>query len=201
MTRILIVDDHPVVRSGMEAMLRVEKDFKTVAAVASGEEALDFFNKNGAVDLVIMDIRMTGIDGIETTRRIRAKFPDVSVLLLAGMPLRAELEEAKKAGAKGYLPKSTSWKNLVHAIRCAASPDSAFLEEGFAEARIGPLSPRETEILKYLAIGKTHDEIAIITSISVTTVKSHVKNILLKLDCPNGPAAVNRAYELGILRP
>lgn len=200
MIRILIVDDHPVVRGGLEAMLRIEKDFTTAAAVASGEEALAFCARHGPVDLVVMDIRMPGIDGIETTRRLREKFREIAVLLLAGMPLRSELEAAKKAGARGYLPKSISWKNLVLAIRRAAEADADFLEEGFEEVKTGPLSPRETEILRYLAIGKTHDEIAIITSISVTTVKSHVKNILIKLGCPNGTAAVNRAYELGILR-
>ena len=175
MTKIMIVDDHPVVRDGMEAMLENESDFKVVASVADGASAVETCRRMGAPDVVVMDIRMPGMNGFETLEKLKRTFPDISVLLLAGMPLKVEVEDARRLGARGYLPKSIDWAKLVAAIRCAASDDATFIEESCVDEKVGPLSPRET-------------------------VRSHVKGIFRKLDCSNAAAAVGRAYELGILR-
>ena len=185
MTRIMIVDDHPVVRDGMEAMLENESDFKVVASVADGPSAIETCRR---------------MNGFETLEKLKRTFADISVLLLAGMPLKVEVEDARRLGARGYLPKSIDWAKLVAAIRRAASDDATFIEESCVDEKVGPLSPREQEIIKFLSLGKTHEEMAIIFGISPETVRSHVKGIFRKLDCSNAAAAVGRAYELGILR-
>ncbi len=200
MIKILILDDHPVVRDGMAAMLENEDDFTVVAAVQSGEEAIRHCRENGAPDVVVSDIRMPGMDGFETLGRLRRNHSEIRVLLLAGMPLKAEEDRAREEKARGYLPKSLDWERLVAAIRLAAGPGE-FLSNDFDEEKVGPLSKREMETLRYIALGKTHEEIGIILSLSSETVRSHVKNIFRKLDSTNAPAAVARAYELGILRP
>ena len=200
MTRIMIVDDHPVVRDGMEAMLENESDFKVVASVADGPSAIETCRRMGAPDVVVMDIRMPGMNGFETLEKLKRTFADISVLLLAGMPLKVEVEDARRLGARGYLPKSIDWAKLVAAIRRAASDDATFIEESCVDEKVGPLSPREQETIKFLSLGKTHEEMAIIFGISPETVRSHVKGIFRKLDCSNAAAAVGRAYELGILR-
>ncbi len=201
MITILILDDHPVVREGMAAMLENEKDFSVVCSAESGDEAVAWCRANGAPDVVVSDIRMPGMDGFETLARLRRFYPEVRVLLLAGMPLKLEEERARTEHARGYLPKTLKWTRLVDAIRRAADADAdEFLANDFDEEKVGPLSKREVEILKYVALGKTHDEMAIIFSLSVETVRTHVRNILRKLDCTNSPSAVGRAYELGILR-
>ncbi len=199
MTKIVIIDDHPVVRDGMSAMLENESDFSVVCAAKCGEDAVDYVRRHGAPDIVVSDIRMPGLDGFETLARLKRFFPDIRVLLLAGMPLRIEEEKARAAGARGYLPKSLDWERLVAAIRLAAQ-DGGFIADDFDEPKVGPLSRREIEVLTYIAQGKTHEEIGMIGDISAETVRTHMKSIFRKLDCTNAPAAVSRAYELGILR-
>lgn len=199
MTKIVIIDDHPVVRDGMSAMLENESDFSVVCAAKSGEDAVDFVRKHGEPSIVVSDIRMPGMDGFETLAKLRRFYPEIRVLLLAGMPLKVEEEKARTEGARGYLPKSLDWERLVSAIRIAAK-DGDFIADDFDEPQVGPLSRREIDVLTYIAQGKTHEEIGIIGGISAETVRTHMKSILRKLDCANAPAAVSRAYELGILR-
>ena len=199
MTKIVIIDDHPVVRDGMSAMLENESDFSVVCSAKSGEDAVDFVRKHGEPSIVVSDIRMPGMDGFETLAKLRRFYPEIRVLLLAGMPLKVEEERARAEGARGYLPKSLDWERLVAAIRIAAK-DGDFIADDFDEPQVGPLSRREIDVLTYIAQGKTHEEIGIIGGISAETVRTHMKSILRKLDCANAPAAVSRAYELGILR-
>ncbi len=199
MIDIMIIDDHPVVRDGMSAMLENESDFSVVCAAKSGEDAVDFVRQHGEPSIVVSDIRMPGMDGFETLAKMRRFYPEIRVLLLAGMPLKVEEEKARAEGARGYLPKSLDWERLVAAIRFAAK-DGDFIADDFDEPKVGPLSRREIDVLSYIAQGKTHEEIGIIGGISAETVRSHMKSILRKLDCANAPAAVSRAYELGILR-
>lgn len=199
MMTIMIVDDHPLVREGMASMLENESDFKVTASVASGAEAVAWCKENGAPDVVVSDIRMPGMDGFETLAKLQRTHPDIRMLMLAGMPLKAEEEKARAAKARGYLPKSIDWERLVAAIRLAAKKGE-FIAESFDEVKTGPLSPRETEIVRYISQGKTHEEIGIILGISSETVRSHTKSIQRKLDCTNSASAVTRAFELGILR-
>ena len=199
MSTILIVDDHPLVREGMKKMLLSER-FSVVVA-ESGSDALRFY-EGGATppDLAITDIRMPVMDGFEFATKARAAVPGAKILMLAGMPLSHEVAKARECGASGYLPKSTPWRDLVASIR-AILEGGPFQEETFVEERNRMLSPREHEVLKWLAEGKTMDETAIIIGIGVETVKTYCKAMRLKLDCSNVPNMVKRAYELGILRP
>jgi len=196
---ILIVDDHPLVREGMKEMLQsVRFD---VSTSEGGEAALELCRKRqSAFDLVITDIRMPAMDGFAFAERLRKMYPDAKILMLAGMPLSEEVARARSCGAAGYLSKATPWEDLVEAIRAILS-GGEFQEEHIAEERPGNLSPRELEVLKYLALGKTFEEIAIICGVGTETVKTHTKNLRAKLDAPTSIAAVSRAYELGILRP
>lgn len=138
--------------------------------------------------------------GFAVLERVRHAFPGLKVLLLAGMPLQDELERAKNGGAAGYVPKSLPWDELTASIRRAMA-GGAF--EGYEPParRGGILSPREEEILKYLNLGKTQDEIAIILGIGRETIKTHIRTLKEKLSASSSAGAVGRAYELGILRP
>ena len=112
MMTIMIVDDHPLVREGMASMLENESDFSVVASVASGRDAVAWCKEKGAPDVVVSDIRMPGMDGFETLAKLRRTHPDIRMLMLAGMPLKAEEEKARAAKARGYLPKSIDWERL-----------------------------------------------------------------------------------------
>lgn len=206
--KILVVDDHPLVREGMKELFISEG--YSVQTAAGGEDALEILKNDysrsrtdstvAPANIVITDIRMPGMDGFAFVEKTRKLFPEIKIIMLAGSPLQHELERARNLGAAGYLPKSMPWEDLVRTLR-AVLAGAPFQEENFTEEKTGNLSPREFEILKYLAMGKTFEEVAIIFSIGKETVKSHVRNIRVKLDAPSAIAAVSRAYELGILRP
>lgn len=200
MTKLLIVDDHPVVREGMEAMLLSERDFRVVGLCADGEEAVAFCRRHGPPDLVLMDVRMPKQDGFETLRALRRAWPGLRVMLMAGLPNMTELEQARDMGAAGYLPKSLNQDRLVAALRRAVEDPSSFACDGGGEPMRGILSARETEILGYLSKGKTREEVGMILGIALETVKSHMARIMQKLSVVNVAAAVARGYELGILR-
>ena len=104
----ILVDDHPVVRDGMEAMLENESDFKVVASVADGPSAIETCRRMGAPDVVVMDIRMPGMNGFETLEKLKRTFADISVLLLAGMPLKVEVEDARRLGARAVISRRAS---------------------------------------------------------------------------------------------
>ena len=198
MINVMIVDDHPVVRDGLEAMLESARGFSACASFGDGESAAQAVAKVKP-DVVVLDIRLPGMDGFATLEKMRRHIPDVKVLLLAGMPLKEELERAREMGAAGYLPKNVVHTRLLDAIRAAAA-GGEFQEESLPEVP-SMLTAREMTVPKYLAIGKTREEVGIILGVSPETVKSHSKSIQVKLDAPNTASAVNRAYELGILRP
>ncbi|MGN0833069.1 MAG: response regulator [Kiritimatiellia bacterium] len=197
MIKVMVVDDHPVVRGGLEAMFESTRGFRVVGMAGDGEEAVAIFRKK-LPDVVVMDIRMPGMDGFATLEKMKRFVPDVKVLLLAGMPLETELQRARSIGAKGYLPKNVDHARLLDAV-LVASANGPFQEEPLPEVPC-ILSARELEVLRYLALGKTRDEVSAILGIASETVKSHAHSIQLKLGAPNTAGAVSRGYELGILR-
>jgi len=200
MIRVLIVDDHPIVRDGLEVLLASEKDISIYGAVASAEEALALCEKNGAPDVVVTDVHMPGgMTGLELCAKLGKACPAARVLLLAGMPLKAEVDEARAMGAAGYLPKSSKRGALSAAIRRVVEEPGVFVEEAYVQQKT-ILSAREADILRYTALGKTREEIAIILGISPETVRTHAKNTMAKLDTVNSAGTVSRAYELGLLR-
>lgn len=198
MIKVMIVDDHPVVREGLEAMLESAHGFTVVASAADGESAASKVVE-ALPDVVALDIRLPGMDGFATLAKLRRFIPDIKAILLAGMPLQEELERARKMGASGYLPKNVDHKRLLQAFRDAVA-GAPFIEEELPKVPC-ILSQRELDVLRYLALGKTREEVGVILGIGFETVRSHTRAIMAKLDVPNTAAAVNRAYEMGIMRP
>ena len=198
MTRLMIVDDHPMVREGLEAMLDSEDGFEVVALAPTGEAAVEEYAKSRP-DVVLSDVRMPGMDGFGMLEKLRAADPAARVLLLAGMPLREEEMRARREGARGYLPKSVDQDKLTAAIRAIASDPAAFACEEF-QAAPSILTAREMDVLRLVAQGNQRDQIATALGIGAESVMTHLKGIMTKLDCPNATSAVGRAYELGILR-
>jgi DNA-binding NarL/FixJ family response regulator len=198
MISLMIVDDHPMVREGLAAMLESERDFVVSALAATGEEAVAI-GKMSKPDVVMSDIRMPGIDGFGVLAKLKEIHPDIRVLLMAGMPLKEEENRAREEGAKGYLPKNVDQDRLVSAIRSIAAGEADFVCEEF-QAAPSTLTARELDVLREVASGKQRDAIAATLGIGSESVKTHLKGIMSKLNCPNATSAVSRAYELGILR-
>ena len=198
MIRVMIVDDHPVVRDGLEAMLESARGFVVCASFGDGESAAAAIAKVKP-DVVVLDIRLPGMDGFATLEKMRRHIPDVRAIFLAGMPLGGELDRARGMGACGYLPKNIVHTRLLEAMRSAVD-GGPFQEEELPKVP-SMLTAKEMSVLKYLAMGKTREEVGIILGVSTETVKTHSKSIQVKLDAPNTTGAVSRAYELGILRP
>lgn len=198
-TRIAIVDDHPMVRGGLEAMLSSESGFEVVLLAENPKELLTYYNDE-TPQVVISDVRMPGMDGFALLETMRAIHPEARVLLMAGMPLKEEENRARQMGASGYLPKSVDEDKLIAAIRAIAKDKNKFVTEDF-QVESSVLSQRELEVLELAAKGLQREEIAKQMGIGNETVKTYMKNVQLKLDAPNTTRAVARAFELGILRP
>jgi len=197
MIKVMIVDDHPVVRRGMMDLLASERDFAKPLLAVNGEEAVRLLEES-KVDVVVMDVRMPKLDGFGAAELVRRRGAKPGILLLAGMPLKDEEDRARSLGVEGYLPKSIDQDELVDAIRKIAAGETVFRSADFTPIP-AILSKRELEVLKYLAIGKTREEIAIILGLSIHTVKTHVQTIQRRLNACNTTSAVARAYELGVL--
>ena len=201
MTKVLIVDDHPVVRNGLEAMLSVEEDIEVSATVEGGDAAVAWCAKNPRAlpDVIVTDVHMPKGDGFALLAAVRNAYPSVRVLMLAGMPLKDEENRAREDGARGYLPKSLDGQALVKAIRRIAKANGGFVSNDYVP-NTGILSDKELTVLQYASEGKTREEIAVILNIHPETVKTHLKHIMAKLDTVNTTASVARAFELGLLR-
>ncbi len=204
MIQVVIVDDHPVVCNGLEAMLSVEDDMEVVATAPGATAAIAFFKKRSAgsakdARVVVSDVHMPAGDGFELLSGLRNLDASVKVILLAGMPLKDEEERARTDGAAAYLPKSLDGRRLLSVIRRVASGADGFITDSF-NANTGVLSEKELTVLRYASEGKTRDEIAIILGISSETVKTHLRSAMHKLDTTNTTASVARAFSLGLLR-
>ena len=198
MISIAIIDDHPMVREGLEARLTSDGAFDVVALAANGAEALEVLPKS-SVDVVLSDVRMPRMDGFAMLEHLRRLMPGVKVVFLAGMPLKEEEARARRDGAAGYLPKDVDQDRLSTVIKAIASGEESFATERFQSAP-SILTVREMDVLRLLAQGNQRDQIAARLGIGAESVKTHLKGIMTKLNCPNATSAVGRAYELGILR-
>jgi DNA-binding NarL/FixJ family response regulator len=207
--RILIVDDHPVTREGLHAALDLANDVVVVGESDSGEDAVV---KVGELtpDIVFMDVRMPGMNGIEATKAIRQASPSTRVILFTVDESRASISEAIQAGVSGYLLKDASADELVNAARLALEGKAvihpqltrAFIEEvQIAEKRVEspPLSRREKEILQKVAYGATTKEVAHDLGISPHTVKTHLERIFEKLGANDRAQAVAIAIRSGLV--
>lgn len=210
-----MVDDHEVVRSGLRMLLENEADMNIVGEASTGGEALEMVAALKP-DVVIMDITLPDISGIEATRRIKESHPDVSIVALTIHEDQQYFFEMLQAGASGYVPKRAAPDDLITAIRAAHRgetyiyPSLAKLlvgdflsrsgEEGAKEAMNG-LTPRESEVLALLAEGKNNDEIADILTISVHTVARHRENLMGKLGLHSRSELVKYAIRKGLIKP
>jgi DNA-binding NarL/FixJ family response regulator len=211
--RALIVDDHPVTREGLRTALELSDDVVVVVGEASsGEEAVERARELGP-DVVFMDVRMPGMDGIEATRRIRQAAPTTKVILITIDESRGAISEAIQAGVSGYLLKDASPDTLVDAARNAIEGNAVihpqltktFIEEvrmgeGEGGARSTPLSKREREILQKVADGSTTRQVASELGISPHTVKTHLERIFEKLGANDRAQAVAIAIRTGIVQ-
>lgn len=199
MITIVIVDDHPMVREGLEAMLTSEEGFSVVAVVPNGVAALEACALHRP-SLVLTDVRMPKMDGFEFLKNARSVYPSTRILLLAGMPLIEEAARAREMGASGYLPKSIDQDVLTREIRKIIEDPTYFACEEIQPVGTELLTSRELVVLKGVAQGKQREEIGRELGIGLESIKTHMRNILNKLGATNATAAVARAYELGILR-
>ncbi|ACZ38987.1 response regulator [Sphaerobacter thermophilus] len=204
--RLIIADDHPVVRTGIIGMLAEHEEFTVLAEAATGAEAVALARRLRP-DVVLMDLRMPEMDGAAAVAQIRAEMPDVHVLVLTTYDSDEDILHAVEAGATGYLLKDTTREDLFRAIRAAAAGQpllapsvAARLMARLNQPRQEPLTPREIDVLRLVAQGASNKEIAARLSISQATVKSHLIHIFDKLDVDDRTAAVTVALERGIIR-
>ncbi|QCQ15701.1 response regulator [Microbacterium sp. RG1] len=206
MIRILLADDHPVVRTGLRAMLAGEPDLDVVGEAATPSEAIDLVIER-APHVVLMDLQFgTSQSGADATRTIREFEEAPAVLVLTNYDTDGDILGAVEAGASGYLLKDTTPEELIAAIRAAAAGETALAPAiaGRLLARMrapqSSLSVRETEVLRFVAAGATNNEIAERLHISDATVKSHLVHIYAKLGVSSRTAAVAVGRDTGILR-
>jgi DNA-binding NarL/FixJ family response regulator len=204
--RILLADDHPIVRSGLAGMLADQPDLELVGEAGNGREAAELAERL-TPDLVLMDLRMPELDGVEATRRIRALRPDARVLVLTTYDTDSDILRAIEAGATGYILKDAPREELYRAIRAAARGESVLAPSVAARllGRVrspgaGALSARELEVLGLVARGRSNKDIARELWIGEATVKSHLVHIYQKLDVEDRTSAVTVALERGLLR-
>ncbi len=204
--RILITDDHGVVRQGLRMFLSLDPELEVVGEASNGEEALRMARELEP-DVVLMDLVMPVMDGIEATEAIRAELPDVEVIALTSVLEDASVSGAVRAGAIGYLLKDTEAEELGRAIKAAAdgqvqlAPEAAarLMREVRAPERPEALTERETEVLKLLARGKANKQISRELFIGEKTVKTHVSSILAKLGVGSRTQAALHAVRTGLV--
>ena len=209
--RVLIVDDHTVVRDGLTTMMERQGDFTVVGEARNGLEAVER-SRELRPDVILMDLRMPELDGVEAMRRIRAEDPSVKFIVLTTYDSDEHIYDAIEAGAKGFLLKDASREELFEAVHAVHRGES-LIQPGVAVRVLDRfaqlsrqatdtevLSEREMEVLQLMAGGAANKEIAASLSISESTVKSHVANIFQKLDVNHRTEAVTKALQKGIIK-
>jgi DNA-binding NarL/FixJ family response regulator len=201
-TKILSADDHPLIRSGLEAVLSNEPDMQVVGEAANGEEAIDLYRRLRP-DIVLMDLRMPVMDGLTATKAIIKEFPDAKIIALTTYEGDEDIHRALSAGARGYLLKDMMRSELLKVIRTVRGGQRAIPAAVAARlAEYTPrveLTPRELEVLLLMAKGLSNPEIASMLGRTESTMKVHVSNILEKLNVTDRTEAVTVAIQRGIL--
>ena len=200
--RIMIVDDHPLMREGVVSLVEKQDDMLIVAEASNGKEALQLFQEH-IPDITLMDLRLPGMDGIEAMTAILAGFPDAKIIVLTTFSGDAQISRALKAGARGYLLKDLLRKELLDAIRTVHAGRKRIPPEIASEiaehASDTSLTRREVEVLQLIASGNPNKLVADKLSVTEDTIKMHVKNILSKLGASDRTHAVTIAVKRGIM--
>ena len=200
--RILTVDDHPLLRKGIAALVNAEPDMKLVAEASNGEEAIEAFRSHRP-DVTLMDLQMPGLNGLEAISRIRSEFPDARIIVLTTYTGDIQVLRALKAGARAYILKGHVHKELLEAVRAVHAGQKRIPPDIAAElaehAMDDELTEREIDVLKLVAAGNGNKQIADQLSIGEATVKSHVTNILSKLGANDRSHAVTIGLKRGII--
>lgn len=216
--RVLLADDQSLIREGLRLILELQPDIRVIGEASNGQEVLDLIARTPP-DVVLMDVQMPFMDGVEATRAIRLAYPQVKVIILTTFEKDEYIFEGIRAGAIGYLLKDTTSDKLAQAIRAAAQGQSVLqpsvarkvlaeftrlsdkeAQRAAANARlIEPLSARQLDVLSHLAEGKSNREIATALFLSEGTVKNHLTSILGKLGVRDRTQAALKARELGLL--
>ncbi len=202
--RVLVVDDHPVVRAGLTSLLRKQSGLRVIGAAHNGEAALELLHRSAA-DVVLLDLRMPKISGIDFLGKLRETENPPAAIILSSYEYEEEIYRAVKAGARGYLSKNASRAEIVAAINSVCAGGKYFSAE--IAARISEresrssLSVREVEILEMVSKGLTNKEIARVLQISQYTVRNHINHISAKLEVGDRTEAAMVAMQQGILNP
>lgn len=207
MIRVLVADDHPIVRAGVVALLESAAGMEVVAAVADGAAAVSEARRHEP-DVVLMDLRMPGMSGVEATAAITAALPRTRVVVLTTYETDDAILDAITAGARGYLLKAAPEQEILAGVRSVAAGATvlapaiaAALARGVQRDRSAPkLSPRESEVLGLVADGESNPAIARRLHLSEATVKTHLLHVFEKLEVADRTRAVTRAMELGLLQ-
>ena len=204
--RVVIVDDHPVVRDGLRGMLAGDEELSVVGEAGNGEDAVRLVARLEP-DVVLMDLRMPGCDGVDATARIVAAKPHVRVLVLTTYDAETDVLRAVEAGASGYVLKDAPVDELRRAVRATAAGETVLAPAAAAklvrQTRLPPveaLSPRELEVLELVARGATNREVGRALHVSEATVKSHLLHAFTKLGVNDRTAAVTTALARGLIR-
>jgi DNA-binding NarL/FixJ family response regulator len=200
--RLLVVDDHPVVRGGLVALLGTVDDMNVVAEASDGREAFEQYSLHQP-DVTLMDLRLPGVGGVEAIQLIRAKWPAARVIVLTTFDGDEDIYKAIQAGAKAYLLKGMSVEELISAIRAVHQGRvriPAAIAEKLAERMSGPqLTHREIEVLQAIVRGRSNKEIGSDLNISEATVKTHINSLLGKLGVSDRTSASTAAIQRGIV--
>lgn len=202
--RVLIADDHPVMRHGLRAAVSIEPDLHLVGEATNGQEAIEKF-REFRPDVVLMDLQMPQVDGLEAIGTIRGEFPAANIIVLTSFPGDARIMRALMLGARSYLLKSSSLEEITRAIRASIvgrhvmHPDAA--HDLARHAGSEPLSDREISVLQLVAEGQSNKAIALALNVSDETVKSRMHNIMEKLGALDRTHAVMIALQRGFLHP
>jgi DNA-binding NarL/FixJ family response regulator len=209
--RVLIVDDQTITRSGIRSLLAAQEDIEIVGEAQNGEEAFELASSTQP-DVILMDLRMPGVNGIEATRRIHRTFPHIGILVLTVFEDDTSVFPAIRAGARGYLLKNAEQEELLRAIGTVANGGAIF-SPGIAQKVLGylhappqdipeqlfdELTSREREVLELIAQGKTNSEIASLLNLSPKTVSNNISNVLLKVHAADRAKLMLMALEAGM---
>jgi two-component system, NarL family, response regulator len=202
--RILIADDHPIIREGLSAILRSENDIELIAEAVDGAQACELYDRH-LPDVLMLDLRMPEKDGLQViTELMSTRRPKPQIIVMSAYETEDDIRRAFRAGAKGYLVKGTQPEQILEAVRRVAKGEalaSSKIASVFTESLSRPeLSYRELQVLKQLATGKNNKEIARELQITEHTVKAHVRSILSKLHAVGRAEAVSTAMRRGLIR-